>query len=149
MADSTPPPPTPPQSAAAPRPAATPQPPKSTVQTVCETVVDCLALALIGDALLRGKFTSDATQAAALVVLALLAGVRAADLGAFSGRGGGPGAGGLTGLLVASIAALTSHSSSGRARADVLAACLVTLGLAALALPVALALALAPTGGLR
>lgn len=144
MADSTPPPP--PQSAAAPRPAATPQPPKPTVQTVCETVVDCLALALIGDALLRGKFTSDTTQAAALLVLALLAGVRAADLGLLNGRGGGgPGAGGLTGLLVASITALTSHSSSGRARADVLAVCLVTLGLAAIALPTALVL----TGGLR
>lgn len=144
MAESTPPPP--PQSAAAPRPTATPRPPKSTVQTVCETVVDCLALALVGDALLRGKFTSDTTQAAALIVLALLAGVRAADLGLLTGRGGGgPGAGGLTGLLVAGLSALTSHSSSGRVRADVLATCLITLGLAALALPVALAL----TGGLR
>ena len=87
---------------------------KSTAQTVAETLVDLVALGILGAALLMGKVSGPYLQGCAILGILLLAGVRVADILALS-KGlpprGGPGA-----LVVAAggtAAAWLSSTSNG------------------------------------
>lgn len=75
-----------------------PREPKSTAQLIAETIVDVLAIAVIGGLAFTGKVSGEF----ALGLVALLAGVRVSDLV------GSRSAGGLTALV---IGALHSHGS--------------------------------------
>lgn len=114
------------------------------------TTVDLVAVVGLIALLWAGKLHAEWAQGVALLLIALLAGVRSADLssmirgGPGIAPGGGPAA--MVGALIVSAAhILTRAASPGRARGSVLAGVVVLAFLAALAVPVALCL----LGGLR
>jgi hypothetical protein len=107
---------------------------KSSVQMICESVVDAVAIVVTAALMYAGKVPSDL----GLLLIGALAGVRVLDLfGARTGGGGpptsGPGLGGLAGLVIAVGGALTGvlGKSVARIGASVAVAGLVLTALAA------------------
>lgn len=72
-------------------------------QIIAETLVDLVAMSIIGAALLLRRITADWLQACAIAGLLLLAGVRVADLVALSR--GLPGRGGPAAVVIAALTA--------------------------------------------
>lgn len=99
----------------APTPSTPPGPPKSNLQRTLETIVDLAAIAVAGGLAWVGKVDGNV----ALLIIALLAGVRVSDLvSARSGGTGGPGgpaAGGVAGAVLALLSHLAprAHHAAG------------------------------------
>jgi hypothetical protein len=98
----------------APTPSTPPGPPKSTLRQVLEAVVDLAAIAVAGGLAWVGKVDGNV----ALVVVALLAGVRVSDFVSAKSNGGGgptgPGAGGIAGgvlWLIGHLAPRAQHAA--------------------------------------
>lgn len=87
--------------------------PKSTAQTVAETLVDLAALSILGAALLTGKVSGQWLQGGAILGILLLAGVRVADIVALSK--GLPSRGGPAALLLAGLGGLAARVTQGGA----------------------------------
>lgn len=82
-------------------------------QIIAETVVDVLALAIIGAALLLERIHTEWLQGVAIAAMLLLAGVRVSDLVALSR--GLPGRGGPSALVLAGAGALAARFIRGGA----------------------------------
>lgn len=80
---------------------------KSPAQLVAETVVDLVALSIMGAVLIMRRVQSEWLQGLLVVGMLLLAGVRVADLTAIAR--GIPPRGGVTAFLVASIGTMARH----------------------------------------
>jgi hypothetical protein len=115
-----------------------PKPPKPTAQYIMESVVDLVAIVALSFLTWAGKVP----QWPAIVVIALLAGVRISDLGNINRPGGGPGgtsgvggAGGLAGLLIGLLSGGTAGwhriGDLGRLAFRAVAAASIVLGVAA------------------
>ncbi len=82
-------------------------------QVIAETIVDVLALVIIGAALLLERIHSEWLQGVAIAAMLLLAGVRVSDLVALSR--GLPGRGGPSALVLAAAGALAARYVGGGA----------------------------------
>lgn len=86
---------------------------KGLYQIIAETLIDLVALGIIGAALLLERIHSEWLQGVAIAAMLLLAGVRVSDLVALSR--GLPGRGGPTALVLAAAGALAARYVGGGA----------------------------------